>query len=144
MSKVCRRTGRSRRAASRDGAVTVEFAFTAPLVFLILFAALEFGRYNMIMQTATNAAFEAARHCIVPGAAASDGQTAGMSVLNAVGIQNATVTMSPTTITSTTQQVTATVSVPVGSNLWLAPLFVSTGTMTRTCTLTCDWVYSIR
>jgi Flp pilus assembly protein TadG len=144
MRGVCHRSGRGRRGSRRKGAVAVEFAFTAPLVFLFLFAALEFGRYNMIVQTATNAAFEAARHCIVPGAAASDGQTAGMGVLNAVGIKSATVTMNPTTITSATQQVTATVQIPVGSNLWLAPLFVQTGTLSRSCTLTCDWVDSTR
>ena len=60
---------RVRRHAGRRGATTVEFAMTAPVLFLFLFAAMEFSRYNMVSQTATNAAFEGARQCIVPGAA---------------------------------------------------------------------------
>ena len=81
MNIVRRQTGRSRFAARRNGVATVEFALTASILFMFLFAALEFGRYNMILQTANNAAFDAARACIVPGAAVSDGQTAGRTTL---------------------------------------------------------------
>ena len=126
----------------RRGAATVEFALTAPILFLFLFAALEFSRYNMLLQTANNAAFAAARACIVPGAAPSDGETAGQHVLGAVGIAGGTVDINPSTITLNTPQVTATVTIPVTRNLWITPVFCTATSVTKSCTLTCDWVDS--
>ena len=144
MNVTRQRAGRSRCVVSRSGAAAVEFALTAPILILFLFAALEFGRYNMIQQTANNAAFEAARACVVPGATASNGQTAGQNVLNDVGIKGAVVTISPATITTTTTTVTATVTIPVTSNLWIAPLFCTSTSTSKSCTLTCEWTDSAR
>jgi len=131
----------------RRGAAVVEIDLTAPILFMILFTSLEFSRYNMIQQTAYNAAFEGARQGILPGATAADCQTAGENVLKQVGIKNYTVTISPNPITNptthvTATQVTATVSVPVANNLWIKPMYLGSGTITKTCTLTCDWVNS--
>ena len=95
----------------------------------------------MIQQTAGNAAFEAARQCILPGATAADGQTVGQRVLSAASVTG-TVTISPATITTTTTSVTVTVTVPVASNLWVPPVFCGSGSVTKSCTMTCDWVYS--
>ena len=131
-------------AASRGGTAAVEFALTATILFTFVFAALEFGRYNMILQTANDAAFEAARACIVPGATASNGQSEGLNILSAALITGGTVTISPATLTLTTTQVTASVSVPVGSNLWFTPTFCGTGTISKTCSLTPDWSDSAR
>jgi Flp pilus assembly protein TadG len=133
---------RPRLDRNRHGAATVEFALTAPLLFMILFATLEFGRYNMIQQTTLNAAFEAARACIVPGATAANGQTAGLNILQAAGISGGTITINPSTILTTTGTVTATATVPVKSNLWVTPVFIKTTTTSKSCTLTMDWVNS--
>jgi len=52
------RRDRNRRGPNRRcGVAAVEFALTAPILFLFLFAALELGRMNMIRQTANNAAY---------------------------------------------------------------------------------------
>lgn len=144
MKAACNPTGRGWSGAERKGTAAVEFALTAPILFLFLFAALEFGRYNMIQQAANNAAFESARQCILPGATASDGQNVGLGVLSAIGVNGGTVTINPSTITNTTPQVTATVDVPVTANLWTAPLFFQGGSVTKSCTLTCDWADSAR
>ena len=130
--------------AIRRGAAAGEFALTASILFLFLFAALEFSRYNMIQQSANNAAFESTRQCILPGASASDGQTAAQNILTAVGIRNGVVTINPTTLTNTTSTVTTTVTVPVSSNLWVTPTFTGNVTITKSCTLTSDWVFSTR
>ncbi len=98
----------------------------------------------MVQQTAINAAFEAARACVVPGATAATGQTAAQTILNAAGIKNATITMNPSTITNQTTTITATVSVPMSSNLWVIPSFTGTATTLKSCTMTLDWVYSAR
>jgi hypothetical protein len=116
---------------------------------MFLFAGLEFGRYNMILQSTSNAAFDAARACIVPGAATSDGVTAGLKTLSASGIAGGAVTISPmtgttvtATIDSTTTSITATVTVPVTRNLWTSAVFLKKPTVTKTCTLASDWVNS--
>lgn len=129
-------------AEDRRGAATVEFALTASIFFLILFASLEFARYNMILQTASNAAFDAARACIVPQAEAADGQAAGEAILSAAGIAGGTVTINPATIDYTTTDITATVTVPVTRNLWTSAVFFKQTQVTKTCTLTSDWVNS--
>ena len=46
---------------------SVEFAITAPIFFLFLLAAFEFGWMNVMRHTADNAAYEAARAAMVPG-----------------------------------------------------------------------------
>jgi Flp pilus assembly protein TadG len=142
MNTVRHQSGRSRFAERRNGVATVEFALTASILFMFLFAALEFGRYNMILQTAGNAAFDAARACIVPGASAALGQAAGTTTLGAAGISGGTVTISPNPVTGTTTAVTATVTVPVTRNLWTTAIFCRSSTVTKTITLTCDWVDS--
>lgn len=132
----------------RRGAATVEFALTAPVVFMFFFTALEFGRYNMIHQSANNAAYEAARKCIVPSAKIADAQAVGQAVLGAVGIKGATVGIvldpTDTEIQNTTRKVTVTVTIPVASNLWITPMFTSTAPVVKKCTMTRDWVYSAR
>jgi Flp pilus assembly protein TadG len=142
MNSMRQQSGRSRFAVRRNGVATVEFALTASVLFMFLFAMLEFGRYNMILQTANNAAFDAARACIVPGASVSLGQAAGTTTLSAAGIRDYTVSISPNPITGTTSTVTATVTIPVTTNLWTRAVFCKSTTVTKTCTLTCDWVDS--
>ncbi|MEZ6075910.1 MAG: pilus assembly protein [Pirellulaceae bacterium] len=66
----------TRRALSgslplRSGVTTVEFAMTAPLLFMLLYAALELGHANMTFNAVEAACYEGARVGIVPGAKAS-------------------------------------------------------------------------
>ncbi len=49
----------------RAGAVTVEFAVVAPLIFLLFLGGLELTAMNFVRQTASNASYEAARRAIV-------------------------------------------------------------------------------
>jgi Flp pilus assembly protein TadG len=61
--------GRSSRKASRRsrGQALVEFAFVAPMFFLLVFAIIDFGRYVYYVQILNNAAREGARYAIVHG-----------------------------------------------------------------------------
>lgn len=139
-----RRAIRIRRPADRSGAAAVEFAMTVPILFLLLFSSVELSRMNMIRQTANNAAYEASRKCTVPGATAADGRAAATSILQAVGIRGATVDVQPDPIVNTTPQVTATVTVPYSSNMWVMPVLSKNGSVTMRCQLTRDWVVSTR
>lgn len=139
-----RRINKTCSSPRRRGAAAVEFALTAPVLFALLFGALELARMNMIRETVNNAAYDAARTCIVPGATNAEGVTAGTSTLRCIGITNGTVQVTPSTITDTTPTVSATVSVPYSSNMWFPPLFATSGSATVTCTLTRDWIISTR
>ena len=58
--------GRGRPAGRRRaGATTVEFAFVAILLFLMLFGILEYGRFLFVYHLTTNAARDAARFAVV-------------------------------------------------------------------------------
>jgi len=128
----------------RRGAAAVEFALTAPILFLFLFAALELGRMNMIRQTANNAAYEAVRTCAVPGATNAEGVAKATYILESIGVANYTVTVTPATILDNTTSVTANITVPYSTNMWVAPLFSASGSANASCTMARDWVVSTR
>ena len=144
MSLLRNRTNRARCYASRRGAAAVEFAMTAPILFMVLFAALELGRMSMLRQTVSNAAYEAVRTCIVPGATNAEGVAAARGVLASVGATGYTITVTPATITDTTPSVTAEVAVPFSTNMWVTPLFSKNGSASATCTMSRDWMVSTR
>src|ERR1700754_1073325 len=87
------KTSRVKCRRARRGATVVEFAITAPIFFLFLMAAFEFGWMNVIRHTADNAAYEAARSVMVPGATAAEATTKATNLLNVVGARGAKVTI---------------------------------------------------
>src|SRR6478735_7069052 len=112
-----------RVSRSRRGAVAVEFAITAPIFFLFLLAAFEFGWLNVIRHTADNAAYEAARNVMVPGASAAEATAKATSVLNVVGARGAKITITPSNITNATTDVTVAIDIPMSSNVLITPRF---------------------
>lgn len=103
----------------------VEFAIVAPIFFLFLLAAFEFGWMNVLRHTADNAAYEAARAAMVPGATAADATAKANSILNIVRAKNVKVTVTPSVITTLTKSVTVDVDVPLSSNALVLPRFTS-------------------
>lgn len=119
----------------RTGAVVVEFAICAPILFFFFFAALEFGRVNMIRQSIENAVYEGSRRGIVPGATATDCRNSAQAVLNAISANNAQITVTPSVITPNTTQVTVAIAVPINSNSWVTPFFFKNKSLSGTMTL---------
>ena len=115
--------GSSRRHGARTGAVAVEFAITAPIFLLFLLAAFEFGWLNVMRHTADNAAYEAARTAIVPGATSAEARAKATTMLNVVGARGATINITPTDITNSTTQVTVAIDLPMSSNGLIVPRF---------------------
>jgi Flp pilus assembly protein TadG len=97
----------------RHGAVVVEFALTAPILFALILGAIELSRANMLVHTASIAATEAARRGIVPGATSSEVRLRALDELRAVGVVDATVTVEPATIDDDTTQVCVSLKIPV-------------------------------
>ncbi len=121
---------------ARQGTTVVEVAIVLPLILMLFFAAIDFSRANSIRNTAENAAYEGARRAIVPGATKQSALDEANVILGLLSIHSATITVSPETITNSTPQVTVTVTVPLGSNLYAASPFLTSTTISRTCTLT--------
>jgi Flp pilus assembly protein TadG len=122
-------------AANRTGAAAVEFAIVAPVFFILVIAAFEFGRINVIRHTADNAAYEGARHAMVPGATATEAVREAERILRIVGTRGATVTVNPATLGPSVDQITVTVDVPMAQNGWITPRFTRNTTIRATSTL---------
>lgn len=133
--KTTTRIRLQRRRPLRRGVTAVEFAFVAPTLFLLVFSAVEFARVNVIKHTIQNAAYEAARRGIVPGATTDNVRAVADSFLASSSINCASVTMSPSTITPTTEEVTVSITVSLDGNGWITPLFFKGKTVSASCTL---------
>jgi Flp pilus assembly protein TadG len=129
-----RQLGENRRPV-RNGAVAVEFAITAPIFFLFLLASFEFGWLNVIRHTADNAAYEAARTVIVPGATAAEATAKATSILNVVGARGAKINITPNSISNATTEVTVAVDIPMKSNGLITPRFTGKTTLHSESTL---------
>ena len=130
-------------SSRRTGVTTVELAITVPILFTVLFTALEFSRMNVVRHTAVNAAYEGARRGIVPGSSATDVQDVAQAVLDTVGTSGATITVTPAVITPQTTEVTVTVNIPIGQNGWIAPHFFAGQNVTTSCTLKRELVETV-
>jgi Flp pilus assembly protein TadG len=113
----------------------VEFALTAPIFFLFLLAAFEFGWMNVVRHTADNAAYEAARTVMVPGATAGEAKAKATNLLNTIGARGAVVTITPNKITSDTNEVKVEVRVPMNRNGLILPRFTSGKNIVASSTL---------
>ena len=120
---------------SRRGTTTVEVALTLPILLIVIFAGWEFSRINVIRNSMDNAAYEAARESMLPGATVAEIRAKGQAVLDAVGIEGAVIDVHPTVIVADTPEVSIDVRVPVSKNSLGVAKFMSSGDMTSNCTL---------
>ena len=126
---------RRRTRKSRRGATTVEFALTLPLFVLFLMASFEFGWMNVLRHTADNAAYEAARYAMVPGGTAAEAKARASSLLKIIGARDAVVTVSPATLSATTDEVTVSIDIPMKSNGLVVPKFTKKKTLHAEATM---------
>jgi Flp pilus assembly protein TadG len=119
----------------RNGATVVEFALVVPIFFLLMVASFEFSRINVIRHTADNAAYEAARHAMVPGATATEAVARANSILRTIGTRGARVTINPTALGPEVDTISVRVDVPLNQNGWIVPRFSGGRTITAQSTL---------
>jgi len=112
-------------------------AITLPVLFLILFAAFELGRANLIRHGAEAAAYEGARVAILPGATSTEIRQAADKVMLSVGATNFDLTVTPATILPTTRDVEVRVTVPLDQNMSFAT-FVRGFRFTGRCELSTE------
>ncbi len=122
----------ARQARRRSGATAVEFAFCAPIFFLFVFAGIELARANMLIHTVESASLQGARRGIVSGATAAQCKSAAQNVLDIARVHESTVTISPSKIKESTEQISVQVTVPLDNNMYFAPKFFGGKTISRT------------
>ena len=107
----------------------------APVLFVVVFASIEFSRVSMLRNTCQIAAAEGARRGILPGATADQCRDAALGELEVIGVDGATATVTPTVILDATADITVRVDVPVAQNGYVFPRFFLGRTLTSSVTL---------
>ena len=134
-----RRSPRQRRR----GAALVEFALCASLLFLFLFAMIEFSRVMQIQHVVREAAFEGARTAATLDAVVSNGSTPNVTsqvnkVLSAGNLVNTNVTVTDgngKTLTYSSSTTTVSVSVDPAGNSWFMKFVMPGHPITAAITL---------
>lgn len=105
-----------------------------PVFLAVMFFFFETWRFQQLQQTVDQAVLEAARTAIVPGSSATLAQTRATAILQSIGGDAATVTITPNPIIESTDEVTVTVELPnsgVGIfNTFFAPDYTFRSTLT--------------
>ena len=130
----CRSKGLSARPLAKDrtGAAAVEFAIAISILLMIVFASIEFVRLNILKQSVEHASYLAARRGMIVGSSAKDVQEIAIGHMNLLGIDNSTISVSPSKITDETQVVEVNIIVPTSGNTWISPVYFSGNITGRT------------
>jgi hypothetical protein len=72
---------------------------------------------------------------MVPGGTAAEAKAKANSLLSIIGARNAKVTVTPETLTSTTDKVTVAIDIPLASNALVVPKFTGKKTLHSEATL---------
>ncbi|WP_153558967.1 TadE/TadG family type IV pilus assembly protein [Roseimaritima sediminicola] len=120
---------------ARAGVTAVEFVFVATIAFVFFFAAFEFCRVAMIRHTVDNAVYEGCRRGIIPGGTAADVSATARQILATIGVDNARITVTPSTITEADRDVSVQIRVPLDSNSFVPTNFFRGKTVQRSLTL---------
>lgn len=143
MYKKIQRTLTIRDGRSRRGTVSIEMAMVAPVIFLMVFGSIEFGRMMMVRQALTNAARDGCRNvCLVTTRKSEDGANTVIDALKGV-ITNATSTdklnikFSPafTSAPDRGTPITTTVEIKCSDVSWLPPFFTAGATIKSSATM---------
>lgn len=126
---------KQQRNQHRRGAAAVEFAMTAPLLFLLLYAALELGHANMCFNATEAACYEGARIGIVPGATAAECEAVANNILRISKIRGATVQVTPADLSVDTPSIRVQITVPYAGTSIVVPTFTRFLTIQRACEL---------
>jgi Flp pilus assembly protein TadG len=115
-----------RRCGVRRGVAAVEFAFVAPLFFLLILGTIEIGRAMMVQQILVNASRVGARRAITLSSSEQAVTDAVSEYMAGVGIDGAEVSVSPNPATAAGgTAITVDVEIDYSEVSWLpAPWFM--------------------
>ena len=126
--------------AFRRGVSVVEVAVTMPLVILMAFGVIEFGRGMMVKHCLEESARAGCRVAILSDTTTQDVKDIVASSMSIAGITDYTVTINPTPLTSVPKmtQVSVQVSVPFDSVSWATASFLKGKTLTGSCIMSAE------
>ena len=115
----------------RRGAVAIEFALLAPVLFMLVLGMIEFGRVLMVAQLLTDAAREGGRLAVVAGSNTDKVTSTVDSFLTNAGVNGAHTSVSPDpSAANQGDSITVTVTVPASVVSWLpTPIFTAGQTL---------------
>lgn len=132
---------RHSRKENRRGVAVVEFAVVAPLLFMLVFGIIEFGRLFMVQQILTNASREGARRAVLERATVTEVQTVVATYLSGASVSGASVTVSPAPLSTLGfgDPVKVTCSVSFAQVSWLpSPWFFSGSLLSAESTMNAE------
>ncbi len=113
-----------RKFQNRRGAAVVEFALSGSVLFLVIFGAIEFTRLMMLRNLAQDAAYEAARYCMVEGATEQEAIDKANEVIGMMGARDVTITINDGNgLTATDSTIKVNVQIPMKKNAFIVPYF---------------------
>ena len=124
--------------SKRAGTTVVEFAVVSPVLFLVIFASVEFGRALMAVQSLEEAARSGCRVAILRDATNSEIEDEVDRILGPAGINSRTVQVDPSSVVTADRwdPVTVSVTATFDSMSWLPlPRFFEGKSYTAECTL---------
>ncbi len=124
-----------KKPASRRGIATVEFALTAPLLIVFVFGIIEFWQVTSIRNMASQAAYEAVREGMLNGATADEVEQTARNAMSIVGARGVQVQVDPPVLNEDVDELSVTVTVPMGQNGWIIPSFYKAATIDRTASM---------
>ena len=130
LDKLCRSFRKK-----RCGAAAVEFAIVAPVLLLLVFGMIEYGRMVMVQQVITNASREGARRAVLDGATTQDVTSVVENYLTSGSISGATVSVTPDPPENAAfgEPVTVQVQIPFDQVSWLpSPMYLRGTNMSAT------------
>lgn len=130
------RLARHTRRPNRTGTTSVEFAFIAPVLFLIVFGSIEITRMSLLLNLAQDACYDAARHAIVEGSNTSEAVAKAQSVLSLFATQNAQISINNGAgISADQRDLTVTITIPMRDNAFVLKQFYTGRFITASITM---------
>ncbi len=127
---------------NRQGSTAVELSLVLPILFALLFAAIDFARVENVRHSCGIAAYEGARTGILPGRTADDVRAVVQENLDKVGILDSTITVTPDVLDTDSAQVTIDIVTPLARNMYAYSTLFSSRSINTSFTLTRESAYA--
>ena len=114
---------KTQRVRQSAGAVTVEFAIVANVMFVVIFGCLELTRLSLMRNLAQDAAYFAARAAVIPGATNADATREANRILGTLGTKGVRVSINQgQVLTQDTEELQLEVIIDLKENMILLPM----------------------
>lgn len=114
---------RRRVPRSRTGALTVEFAIVANVMFVVVFGCFELTRLSLMRSLAQDAAYFAARAAIVPGATETDATNEANRILGMMGTKGVQVKINNSLgLSQASKELRCEVTIDLKQNMMMLPI----------------------